>query len=449
MLPTDRFRSLLTACAGAAMCALAPASDAGDPCSVLAGSDPAPDTWNLAPVIAPWFNALESGEQASLMIIGDSMSVRADSYNWFLVRRLRERYGNGGDGYFGIGSGFTAPNPAIDSRLASRYPQKLTRSSSDSRLALLNHPREEPRGTWAPDGLFCITWSDGWAQTDFHGTHARLYFVMRPGGGVLKLTLNGQPLAEIFTESNYLTTGVYEFATGAPDNNTISTLRIEPKYGREMQALGLEMMCDDPGIIYHRIGRGGQGPDDFLRSVNKGVMRIYRELNPDLVIVMLDWAGDDTSKADYPAELRELLDFYQHAMPDSRFVLMSHHPFQDDIAEQIPTLLEIACERDFGFINLQNTFADLDAMEALGLIEDGVHFTAAGGEWFGDYVYDLLIGTAEACRGDVNQDGRIDFADLNEMLDTWGDSERADVDRSGRVDFGDLNMLLDTWGSCE
>ncbi|MCA9311373.1 MAG: hypothetical protein KDA21_09225 [Phycisphaerales bacterium] len=446
-----RWRSRLLSCAAvlAALSLPGVSAFAGDPCADLAMTDPAPDTWNLAPTVAPWLGKLESGQQASLMIIGDSISVRADSYNWFLVKRLRERYGDAGDGYFGLGSGFTAPNPAIDTRLAARYPQRLVRSESHTRIALLNHPREEPRGTWAPDGLFGIMWDDGWLEADFHGTRARLYYIKRPGGGILKLTLNGQPLAELYTQANQISTGVFEFETGAPDNDTISTLRMAPKYGREMEVLGLEMMSDDHGLIYHRIGRGGQGPDDFLRSVNKGVRRIYENLNPDLVIVMLDWAGGDDAKAAYADDLNELLDFYQYCMPDSRFVLMSHHPFQADIAEQVPVLLQIACERNLGFINLQNTFPDLEAMEALGFIEDGVHFTAAGGQWFGDYVYDLLMGTAEACRADVNGDGRIDFADLNELLDTWGEDDRADVDGSGLVDFPDLNMMLDAWGACE
>ncbi len=52
-----------------------------------------------------------------------------------------------------------------------------------------------------------------------------------------------------------------------------------------------------------------------------------------------------------------------------------------------------------------------------------------------------------ACRADINGSGVVDFTDLNEILDHWGESSPApgDIDFSGVVDFGDLNELLDHW----
>lgn len=54
------------------------------------------------------------------------------------------------------------------------------------------------------------------------------------------------------------------------------------------------------------------------------------------------------------------------------------------------------------------------------------------------------------CTGDVNGDGSIDFADLNELLDQWGNSVTpgtvGDVDYSGVVNFADLEILLEAWG---
>ena len=135
--------------------------EGSDPCADVT-SGPAPMTWNLGPAIHEWYAKLEAGEQGSVMIVGDSMSVRADSYNWYLVRRLRERYGNGGDGYFGIASGFTAPNPANDARKGPRFPQRMRRSEFETRVALLNFPREEPIGNYQPDGLFALIWNFGW-----------------------------------------------------------------------------------------------------------------------------------------------------------------------------------------------------------------------------------------------------------------------------------------------
>lgn len=56
------------------------------------------------------------------------------------------------------------------------------------------------------------------------------------------------------------------------------------------------------------------------------------------------------------------------------------------------------------------------------------------------------------CPGDVNDDGIVNFFDLNVLLGTYGQSGvdlRADVDADGEVGFGDLNLLLDNFGqSC-
>ncbi|MEQ8850765.1 MAG: choice-of-anchor Q domain-containing protein [Phycisphaerales bacterium] len=62
------------------------------------------------------------------------------------------------------------------------------------------------------------------------------------------------------------------------------------------------------------------------------------------------------------------------------------------------------------------------------------------------------IGAHEApCRGDANEDGAVNFDDLNLLLDHWGDivprGANGDVDFSSVVDFADLNLLLDAWGA--
>ncbi len=54
-----------------------------------------------------------------------------------------------------------------------------------------------------------------------------------------------------------------------------------------------------------------------------------------------------------------------------------------------------------------------------------------------------------ACVGDANDDWRVDFQDLNMLLDAWGEDVSGDapedIDGNGLVDFGDLNILLYHW----
>lgn len=57
---------------------------------------------------------------------------------------------------------------------------------------------------------------------------------------------------------------------------------------------------------------------------------------------------------------------------------------------------------------------------------------------------------AQACVGDVTDDGSINGADLGALLASWGPCPdcRADLDRNGVVDGADLGALLGAWGEC-
>ncbi|MCA9312177.1 MAG: hypothetical protein KDA21_13270, partial [Phycisphaerales bacterium] len=57
-----------------------------------------------------------------------------------------------------------------------------------------------------------------------------------------------------------------------------------------------------------------------------------------------------------------------------------------------------------------------------------------------------------ACPGDADGDGLVTLADLNEVLDAWGQpvtppGTGPDVQPDGAVDFADLDVVLDAWGS--
>ena len=55
----------------------------------------------------------------------------------------------------------------------------------------------------------------------------------------------------------------------------------------------------------------------------------------------------------------------------------------------------------------------------------------------------------DPCVGDLNEDGRVDGADMGLMLGSWGTSDPgADLDGDGDVDGADLGLLLGSWGLC-
>lgn len=59
----------------------------------------------------------------------------------------------------------------------------------------------------------------------------------------------------------------------------------------------------------------------------------------------------------------------------------------------------------------------------------------------------LIVGAP--CPADMNDDDRVDGADLSALLGDWGETESlADFDQSGLVDGADLAYLLGEWGDC-
>ena len=55
--------------------------------------------------------------------------------------------------------------------------------------------------------------------------------------------------------------------------------------------------------------------------------------------------------------------------------------------------------------------------------------------------------SAPLVQGDVTGDGRVDFSDLNTVLDAWAQSTaEGDADTNGVVNFIDLDIVLDSFG---
>ena len=52
------------------------------------------------------------------------------------------------------------------------------------------------------------------------------------------------------------------------------------------------------------------------------------------------------------------------------------------------------------------------------------------------------------CTADLNNDHKVDGADIGQLLSQWGTNGSADIDGSGTVDGPDLAQLLAQWGPC-
>jgi hypothetical protein len=352
--------------------------------SVVASTRPGlPLQWNIREQTVGLFDKLESGGVGSMAIVGDSISFKQNSYNWFLRDRFWADYGNAGDGYLATGQGFNGGWEQNGPRLGL----KIEGSGDSVHLESPNAERR-PEGYVTPDGIYARMDGTGAITLSVFGPYCRLHYLKQPGGGVLRLSLNGQTLLEAPTDGGLAHASVDFQTPGGPD--TLSSVKVWTADGEPVQTSGLEMRTGKPGLVYHRLGRGGSGPLDFGRSRTPQTAAILSDLSPDLLVVMLDWVGPE-EKVTYLEDMRALLDFYEAVMPESRVILMSHHPYKAGIAEQAAWLLQLAQERSVGYINLYGAIpGGLEEMKARGFLIDNVHLSAAGGQFFGDYVYGIL-----------------------------------------------------------
>ena len=59
-----------------------------------------------------------------------------------------------------------------------------------------------------------------------------------------------------------------------------------------------------------------------------------------------------------------------------------------------------------------------------------------------------MAGGGDGCIADLNGDGRVDGADLAQLLGGWGQPGPTDLNGSGTTDGADLSILLSSWGEC-
>ena len=88
-----------------------------------------------------------------------------------------------------------------------------------------------------------------------------------------------------------------------------------------------------------------------------------------------------------------------------------------------------------------------------GIVSTGQAILSSGETYASNLLFKVTLHPIPGCEGDINDDGRVDGADLGELLAYWGlvkgpAAEAADLNHDGTVDGADLTILLGNWGPC-
>ena len=403
---------------------------AGCLCSVVTAQE-RPLIWNLENSIQPLFQNLESEtEDGKMLLIGDSILFKNDSIHHFLRNHFWRTYENGGDGYFGVSNGHRHKNWEEFSDAALFNGTWIVgNSGSNLRRANVSGTRLEDvfgnpfsEGVYAPDGITCLFSGNSQWETTVEANSITVHYITGPELSEFNVVLNGNIVTTIDTQSLELEHQTFTFV--APSNQ-LNDIILDPVNETEwVQINGLEYSRPENGYVQYRNSRGGAGPFDFNLSNNDLVRSQIMSYEVDTYLIMLDWsAPTGGSQADYYDNMNSLLDFYETTgtWVDLPFILVSHHPFKPSIEEEADILYQIAQERDLGYINLYDLFADYDEMNNLGFMADSVHFTESGGSWFANYIFDRLY--QENCLGDWNQDGIVNTLDFLAYMNDYNAGE--------------------------
>ena len=363
--------------------------------STACGAESArPRCLNVTQLCQAWRDRLEHKQTASFMMFGDSLAFRPDSLNWFLRDELEKQYGNAGDGYLGLSLAswwFPGVNH-LRSGLEFRYSPTGAITPWWSELS---GPRDD-NGKRSPDGYYVkIGTPQGWAEYDFYGPDATLHYIREPGAGVIQIEVNGDIVAivDAALPEGGPQLATFTFKTGQSDATILNTVHLSVASAtnedpRWTQCNGLQMRTGNAGSTYHRVGRGGVGPDDYLTIEPAIFAQFMQAVAPDIVLIMMDPSAHPDQ---YTSELNQFVDRIEAAVPGTPIVLITHHDWTPSMADYGNQMLAIAEQQGLGFINLVDvkTLAD---MQANGFLDDFVHLSDIGGAWFGSYLKDMLYG---------------------------------------------------------
>jgi lysophospholipase L1-like esterase len=349
---------------------------------------------NLEQATADLKAIVAAGGQADIVLLGDSLSYGPDtapfvngpapaggSFRAALTRDLQQAYGNAGAGFVGFAesrgafgngwtSGFVGPwDPAPHSGLDGQW---LTAAGS------------RPPAV----GGTLIPFAD----------RIELHYVAQPRGGRINLTrvADGARIATIPVRS--ATRQVRTFTYQFPSPDFYSAVHFQPIGQGPVTLLGWNRVNDHPGVRVHRASNGGWGVNHFLQRDWTFDQELQR-LDTDLVMVAL--GGNDASiPADqYVVKLGLLVDRIETAIPDSEIILVAPYDLGGNSADIAHSIEQVATDKHLGFINLYEIAGSHAYFEQNGYLNDGVHFTDAGGNYVGGLLASAIESNGAALGG--------------------------------------------------
>lgn len=339
-------------------------------CSFVAA---APPSMNLARALADTKSLLNSGQTADILMLGDSLSFRDGSYLPYFRNLMQSHYGNAGYGYqgFSLWTGAGMMNGWLREGLnADVSPHR------------------------ALDGL----WSDysgagAWpniAHVYPQNRNVEIQYVTGPGRGTFELwsqATGGTLITSISTSAPTTGLATYNYTVGIGE----SAFTYWPRNDGPLTILGANNTNGQSGVRIHRAANGGWGVGNFLQRDWTFDAQIDA-VEPELVMVWLGQNDQAYTRTSYNNALNQLVDRIQNNVPAAEIVLIgTYNQGSPLLAPLVEAMGDVAGQRGIGFINIYKTAGNAAFFNSNGFLDDGIHFSPAGGQYLGKFLFDAFL----------------------------------------------------------
>lgn len=297
--------------------------------------------------------ALKRGEDADgkvrVLVYGASHTA-ADIYPSYLRAYLQKRFGDGGSGFVPLVRPSKFYRPLGLTLEASRgwkvdHAQKGERddglfglfgasaTSAKKRDYGRVIPASAPTGSGAGEEKDA---KDGKkAEKAAFKTRYELFFLVQPGGGKFKLSVDGKVVATINTKAGKNRPASPGYHTLTRDGGP-HAIEVQPVGDGEVRLFGMTMENDRPGVVIDNLGIGGTRAANHLKWDEHVWADNLQRRDPDLVVLAYgtnESVDEDQPISVYREQLRAVLTRLRRAAPEASCLLVGPGDFPTKIAD--------------------------------------------------------------------------------------------------------------------
>jgi hypothetical protein len=349
----------------------------------------------------------EPGQIARILYYGDSI-VASDFVSGKLRRMLQDRFGDAGHGYaivanawkgfFHIDVDRTAAGDWTRSTCVGPYQEDGLYGLG---CATFMTPH---KGIWSEFATASIgDWT--WGR---NVSHFELEYLKQPGGGSIKLMVDGSEVKTISTDGDKRV--AYEKVDVADGPHRF---RIESVGDGPVRVFGIRMERDIPGVTLSALGITGSRVRFLDKQDDAHFAEVLQAARPDLVCLAFGSNeiadGHQYKIEDYDETLQAVMTQFEKALPNASFMLVgppdmaSNDASQGHASPYVPVMVKaqkrIAAARGWAFWNQYQVMGGGGSMwswvqSGLGN-QDLVHPTGHGGAVLGRWEYHALMDAYE------------------------------------------------------